>query len=1683
MKKKKILTILAIIILVFCVFMGFKNLFSYIFTNKYRIKVKSSDTFYAGSNIEMLVSLESDDYKSSKNINYKFELFDSDDKKVKNVKYSCKADGNNQEEVSIELPEDLEKGNYNLRIKAGKGLYSSEADYPITINPSIQNDVIISLDKGIYKPGDEINYRALIISKRDSKPISSDVSVYIYDGNDNKVYLEKVKTSDFGILSGSFKLADEVNSGAYKICVDINGQEVSKVFNVNPYITPKYEVSILTDKDDYLVNDEAEITVACKYFFGEPVARATVTGTINNEEVKGFTDVNGNFVYKYKMDKAGTFYTNFTVTDSSNYMIEAEKTISCGTDVFEIEILPEYGDIADKVSNDVYVFTKTASGNPVKTYSQVSIGNLTKQLISDENGIGKVTFTSSEISQLSSYSSVDITVYAKDMNEQTVRKSKSFKCINDINLIKTDKVKYEKGEDIEIELVSKIDDNNSSAFIYKGRELIKTVTFDGNKTKVNLDGLTGIIDIYVPKSKNNNYYSYSYYDYNYEYDDYYDSYSRSNYSKKTIFIKPDQALNIEVNLEKDEYEPGDTLKAKFTTTNESNQSVESALLVSILDEAILSLQDNDLSIDNIKIALEDIELSDGITAADLYASVIGKESETLLMSVLLRQSRKDPNIVNRSFYNYDSEIEMFKAIIYLLVSAIIIFILCINKFEKFRKFVLNSVVPVINVLGIFILILILFEMTDLYYDIYRALDYNSILILLSVLVVSIVLYVLVLYKFRDDIFKTIYQIFIPLIIFPIGAIIYSIFKYSYPIVIYVLILALLMLFTIITAMKRKGKLKSRFLIILDYLLIMMIKFGAFAFLFYILSEEIIDSEAISLIICLTLFIFLNKMIEKKKKPDEFLKDNKIVINVTTLEIIGMLIGLILIVMVGLYIYNSAQSTITDSLSSMSVDEEMVMPRSDYGDVMSQMKNSMGTVMPADTSASDTTGTASGDQSIFGFKSFSSTVNSSKNEDINYSDENGFRENSETGFSEKATKVRNIFLESMAFIPELITSNGTADLNVPISDNITTWSIQTVGNTKDGNIGYANAQFKVFKDYFIDFSLPTNSVVSDKVSIPVTIYNYTEENLQVDLNVVENNWSTIGNYQRAIDVSAKGTQMIYIPIEITKEGINTLRIESKANGRADIVEKNLTVKINGLEVEKNISSGIITENYSMDILFDENYIPGTEKMKVRVFPSPMIQAIDNIEAMLRLPTGCFEQTSSSLYPDILVLKYLKSNNSDNEAIRTKALDYISKGYQKLLTYEVPGQKGGYSLYGDAPAEPVITAFGLMEFNELKDVYEIDEKVINNMIDYLFSVQNMDGTFDYSSTYIGGSSSTSKTAMNAYITWALSTVCPDDSRLSKSVNYLKNLNYSKEDNYTLALIANVFANVNESTTDIIKILMDNVTVVDDGAYIGSRIYDYYGSYGRYQDVQTTALTSLALSKLNKENKNNAEFINYIIAKKSQGGTWGTTQSTILALKAINEFSATSDVSEQTITINLNGKNSSIDIKDEFLDVYEVEFDNISKENKLEIGMKKGKIIYEVVEKYAMDYSNIKSNEDIELNYTMTNTTNVNGEITQTIIVKPNKNVENGLLKINIPQGASVIEDTLLKLKYDGLIEKYEYNYNSINIYFRNMNRESSYIIDVKYRALYPEEITGGAIRFYDYYNPDVEAISGPSRLTVN
>ena len=1683
MTKKKIGKLLVNFILAVLIVVSCCGFFSYFTKGKQRITVQTSSNHYSGENINATISVKN--AKTNKGINAKViaELYNNDDKKVKDIFAEVEIEKGQEGDLLLKLPEELEKGRYTLKLKSRSGIYYDIFEIPINIVNNKKSNVIISFDKGIYKPGDEINYRVLMISEKDEKPLSQDVKISIYDGNDNRVYINEAKSSEYGIISGKFQLADEVNSGTYKLKVKSENQEMTKTFNVNPYITPTFEVSVTSDKEYYIVGDNAKITVNAKYFFGEPVKNAEIKGVIDGEDVVGLTDENGNFTFEHKFKKASKINADFSVIDTSNYLIEASKTLSCGTDLYEIEILPEYGNIASGIDNDIYVITKKIDGTPVKTYSTLKIGKVSKQVISDENGIGKITITSSETESLSANEVFKLDVESEDMSENKISKTQQV-FIDDgyTNLVKTDKTKYDVGEDIEITVNSKVDTNTKNIYVFKSDELIKTIATEDSSIKVNLEDVSGIVDIYVPNTRSTRAYattdSYAIYNSNY----------LANYSKKTIFIKPDKKLNILVEPVQDEYKPGETLDVKFTTTNEKNENVNSALLVSILDEAILALAENDLSIDNIKLALEDIVLEPGMTAADLYAMAIDESSDLALNSVLLRQRATSPDIFIKSYRDWDSEQYLMLGIISLVI---VVVVSILRSIVKNKERAAKILIPIVDVLVIFIL------MSLYIFDVFEIAS-NNIFMIFAVFILSIIIYLLFLYKERDFIFKLVTEmILVPaasilvifLLSFLIALVVDVYMDEVFMLILGVVTLLILLEFAILKSLSRKKGLNKTLTRIFEFS-----KTISRAVIFWIATIILSDITEFGILIVVAIYYLYRKFVLKESKTKY--KEGKIVLNLSASELVGMLVGIMLVICVIIIIVFSSfdkNTTIREPVYS-----DVLIP--EYSITDSNVNSSNGRLDFSDVTtdefigAADATGVGSSANSFGSIFDFDLDImHNTKQDSATESVIEDFASVENTNVNEEdriEENVRNIFLESLVFIPELVTENGVANLQTEISDNITTWNIQTVGNTKDGNIGYSSGSFKVFKEFFVEYTLPTNLTVTDKVNIPVTLHNYTENTLTIDLQVKENDWSNIGNYTKNNVVPAKSTQMIYVPLDVLKAGNNTLRVEATDGNISDIVEKTLNIKPNGLEKTEVVSSGIIENKYSQDIIFKEKVIEGTEKLKIKLYASPVVQAIENIDAMLKMPTGCFEQTSSSLYPDILVLKYLRENDLTNKELEEKALSYISKGYQKLLTYEVKLQKGGYSLYGNAPAEPVITAFGLMEFNELSEVYEVEEKVIDDMVEYLFGVQNVNGSFDYNSVYIGGAASCDEYAMNAYITWALSEVVPDDGRLEKSINYLENKMDKIDDNYTLALLANIFANTNNKNlaNEALKLINQSIQTTNNGAYITSKISDYYGTRGRYQNIQTTALTSLALTKLNSNDKNNSEFIKYIVSQKDARGSWETTQGTVLALKAINSYTEKSDLKDQTITVKLNDKEEKIEIKQNALDVYELEFDNVSKENKFSIDMKKGKITYEIIKNYYQSYEDIldeKSEDENKLVILqdITNTTKVNDILEQNLSIKNNQTyVENGLVEINIPPATTPIEDSLLELKYKGIIEKYEYNYNKINLYLRGLEVGEEVVLKIQYRALYPANVTVGSVRFYDYYNPEIEEICLPRQLTI-
>jgi uncharacterized protein YfaS (alpha-2-macroglobulin family) len=137
--------------------------------------------------------------------------------------------------------------------------------------------LMLSTDKPVYQPGQTVHLRGLALRKPDLVPVAGREAVFtVADPKGNVLFKQRAVTSKFGLSSADCALDTEIPDGLYAIECTV-GDTVSKVtVEVKRYVLPKFRLDVRLDKPYYLPDDAVRGTVHLEYFFGKPVADATV---------------------------------------------------------------------------------------------------------------------------------------------------------------------------------------------------------------------------------------------------------------------------------------------------------------------------------------------------------------------------------------------------------------------------------------------------------------------------------------------------------------------------------------------------------------------------------------------------------------------------------------------------------------------------------------------------------------------------------------------------------------------------------------------------------------------------------------------------------------------------------------------------------------------------------------------------------------------------------------------------------------------------------------------------------------------------------------------------------------------------------------------------------------------------------------------------------------------------------------------------------------------------------------------------------------------------------------------------------------------------------------------------------------------------------------------------------------
>jgi CD109 antigen len=312
---------------------------------------------------------------------------------------------------------DVTPGSYALQIEA-EGLES-----PLVANVLVRElpVLLIETDKPIYKPGQTIQGRVLVLTNQLRPAAASEVDVEITDGKGVKIFRKSLTTNAFGVAPFELDLANELNFGTWKISVESGSASGAVDVRVEKYVLPRFDIELVTERDYFLVDETIGGTIKATYFFGKPVdgtievrasryvgvweEYATYTATLSDGSAEFTLPEVGYVSGTPGAGGSGSVQLEAVVTDTSGHEEKTTKLLKIVESTIQHQLVALSRVITPGQPFEVLLVAETPDGEPVNVSADVSCeyfdsyySGLSKETksVPQVNGKATVLFTAPE---------------------------------------------------------------------------------------------------------------------------------------------------------------------------------------------------------------------------------------------------------------------------------------------------------------------------------------------------------------------------------------------------------------------------------------------------------------------------------------------------------------------------------------------------------------------------------------------------------------------------------------------------------------------------------------------------------------------------------------------------------------------------------------------------------------------------------------------------------------------------------------------------------------------------------------------------------------------------------------------------------------------------------------------------------------------------------------------------------------------------------------------------------------------------------------------------------------------------------------------------------------------------------------------------------------------------------------
>jgi hypothetical protein len=591
-----------------------------------------------------------------------------------------------------------------------------------------------------------------------------------------------------------------------------------------------------------------------------------------------------------------------------------------------------------------------------------------------------------------------------------------------------------------------------------------------------------------------------------------------------------------------------------------------------------------------------------------------------------------------------------------------------------------------------------------------------------------------------------------------------------------------------------------------------------------------------------------------------------------------------------------------------------------------------------------------------------------------------------------------------------------------------------------------------------------------------------------------------------------------------------RVTAIAQGDSDAIERPVTVRPDGQEVV-HTESRYFTGSGAFAVNFPANSLPATHAAELKIYPNLMAHVAESVDGLLRRPYGCGEQTISSTYPNLMILKFAGGTRTPSsasgggagprrisEATERKAKKFLQSGYERLLGYQVAD--GGFSYWGGKDtADLALTAYALRFLADTSAYVEVDPDVVKKAQDWLVRQQRADGSWNrkYSwETTVDLKRAKGTTTYIARIMAKLAQNSPPSeggvaaasadgvvhsalkASLTKALTYLKSRNAEIDDPYSLALFGLAAHDAGDlDTARLVRDKLRTLPLDEAGAsYWNLESNTAFNGWGYAGRIETTALVTQLLLKMDPKDDLIGRAMIFLLKNKDRYGVWYSTQTTINVLDTfIASMAASESKGTQTVDVMVNGaKLQTVEIGPDKLDQIVIDLNGkiASGNNQVElVASDRTPLMAQVVANHYIDWRDadvsgrqVSQSRALRLDYKCDRTSAaIMNEVSCSVEAERIGYRGYGMLlaEIGTPPGADVSRESLqAAMDADWSISRYDILPDRIVVYM--WSKPGGTKLNFKFKPRYAINAKTPASTVYDYYNPEANATVAPLSFAV-